>query len=78
MIDCFWKLAGCFSREKNSKRHQQMSLSGGTQADPNFRQSLVAKALNSERRGVRNLVIMAALQKILEGSARLVIWVIMH
>ncbi len=52
-IDCFWKLGGRFSKERESKRHQQMSLSGGTETDPKFRQNLVAKALNSERKGVR-------------------------
>lgn len=53
MIDCFWKLGGCFSKKRETKRHQQMSLSGGTDADPLFRQTLVAQALDSERRGAR-------------------------
>ncbi len=53
MIDCFWKLGGCFSKEKEAKRFLQMSVSGGTNTDPNFRQTLVAKALDSERKGVR-------------------------
>lgn len=53
MVDSFWKLGGRFSKEKETKRHQQMSISGGTHAYPNFRQTLVAKALESERRGVR-------------------------
>ncbi len=53
MVDCFWQLGGRFSKEKETKRHQQMSVSGGTYADPNFRQNLVAKALDSERKGVR-------------------------
>lgn len=49
----FWKLGGRFSKEKETKRHQQMSVSGGTAEDPNFRQTLVTKALNSERKGIR-------------------------
>lgn len=53
MVDCFWKLGGRFSKEKETKRHQQMSLSGGTETDPQFRQTLVAKALESERKGMR-------------------------
>jgi hypothetical protein len=53
MVDCFWKLGGPFSKEKETKRHQQMSVCGGTSTDPNFRQKLVTKALDSERRGVR-------------------------
>jgi pimeloyl-ACP methyl ester carboxylesterase len=53
MIDCFWKLGGCFSKERETKRYQQMSVSGGTNTVPNFRQTLVSKALASEREGVR-------------------------
>ncbi len=52
-VDCLWKLGGCFSKENETKRHQQMSVSGGTNTEPNFRQPLVAKALTSERKGVR-------------------------
>lgn len=52
-IDSFWKLGGCFSKKNETKRHRQMSVSGGTDTDPTFRQSLVAKALRSERKGLR-------------------------
>jgi hypothetical protein len=30
-----------------------MSVNGGTNIEPNFRQSLVIKALNSKRQGIR-------------------------
>lgn len=52
-IDSFWKLGGPCSKEKETKRHQQMSVSGGTKDDPLFRQTLVNKALQSERNGKR-------------------------
>jgi pimeloyl-ACP methyl ester carboxylesterase len=53
MIDYFWKLGGPFSQRKETKRHQQMSVHGGTHTHPNFRQDLVAQALRSERAGKR-------------------------
>lgn len=53
LIDYFWQLGGCYSKEKETKRHQQMSVSGGNHTDPNFRQTLVAKALDSEKKGIR-------------------------
>lgn len=53
MVDWFWKLGGRFSKEKETKRHLQMSISGGPETDPKFRQKLVAKALQSEREGKR-------------------------
>lgn len=52
-VDMFWKLGGWFSQDHETKRHQQMSVVGGTKADPQFRQRLVAKARESEVRGVR-------------------------
>jgi pimeloyl-ACP methyl ester carboxylesterase len=52
-IDNSWKLGGSCSREKETVRHQQMSLTGGTDEDPGFRQRLVAQALRSERSGIR-------------------------
>lgn len=53
VLDAMWKV-GLRSKDKTPKRHQQMSVSGGTSTDPDFRQKLVAKALESERKGECN------------------------
>lgn len=52
-IDAFWKLGGCVAKSKETKRHRQMSLSGGTDENPTFRKDLVAQARESERKGIR-------------------------
>jgi len=53
IIDYKWKWKGKTAKENETKRHQQMSVSGGTFDEPEFRQNLVQKALESERQGVR-------------------------
>lgn len=53
LVDRSWKIGGIFAKRHETKRHQQMSVSGGTASDPTFRRRLVAKALDSERKGLR-------------------------
>jgi pimeloyl-ACP methyl ester carboxylesterase len=53
-IDKFMEMGGGFAKSTNTHRHHQMSLAHPPDNDPKFRKKLVAKALSSERRGVRN------------------------
>jgi len=54
IVDFFWKLGGCWSRDRESKRHLQMSVFGSTKTEPLFRQNLVNQVLASEQQKTRN------------------------